>query len=171
MTFETLNENVMLVELTYDEMEKLHITYETLNSNSEKTQEIIRGILKKINGEKRISYSKNVVVEALPTEDGGCFFIFSFLPGERTRYRLKRNNLAVFKAECLNDFLDFISVFKESLNQKCEAYEMGNRYYLFIPKMNDKLRAIAYEFGSISFDTHYERIREYGKSLGSVYLQ
>ena len=38
MTFETLNNNVMLVELSGKEMEKFHITYEMLNDNSEKTQ-------------------------------------------------------------------------------------------------------------------------------------
>ena len=38
MTFETLNDNVMLVELSGDEMEKLHIKYDSLNNDNEKTQ-------------------------------------------------------------------------------------------------------------------------------------
>ena len=38
MTFETLNDNVMLVELSGKEMEKLHITYDLISSTMLKFQ-------------------------------------------------------------------------------------------------------------------------------------
>ena len=42
MIIETLNENVMLLELSGDEMEKFHITYDILNCNNEKTKNVLK---------------------------------------------------------------------------------------------------------------------------------
>ena len=78
MTFETLNDNVMLVELSGKEMEKLHITYETLNDGSEKTQIALKTLLSKIDTKKRLSKGEKVVVEAMPTETVVAF-LFSHL--------------------------------------------------------------------------------------------
>ena len=113
MTFETLNNNVMLVELSGKEMEKFHITYEMLSDNSEKTQLALKLLLWEIHPEKRLSRGEKVVVEAMPTENGGCFFIFTFT--YKKRYKVKRKNTAfIFCADNLNDFLDFISVIKKN---------------------------------------------------------
>lgn len=174
MIFETLNENVMLIELTCDEMKKFHITYDTLNDSNENTQIALKRLLQKVDADDRVSKGEKVVVEALPIENGGCFFIITFTNPVKKRYRVKKNNFSlIFKAECLNDFLDFISAAKNSINteQKCYAYEMENNFYLFIPKSDDKINAVISEFGIISNNTDYERLKEYGKSLGEIYLQ
>ncbi len=174
MIFETLNDNVLLVELTSDEMEKFHITYDSLNDNSEKTQVAIKSLLQRIDINDRTQKGEKVVVEALPTEDGGCFFIFTFTKAVKKRYRVKKNDASlIFKASSLDNLLDFISNTKNTSNssQKCKAYEMENSFYLFIPKKSDRLNAIADEFGTISNEISYERLNEYGKSLGNVYLQ
>ncbi len=174
MTFETLNENVMLLELTNDEMKKFNITYESLSNESENTQTAIKSLLQRIDVENRMSRGEKVVVEALPIEDGGCFFIFTFTRTVKRRYKVKKSDISlIFKAERLNDFLDFVSVVKSGMkiNQQCEAYELKNEYYLFIPKKNDKLNAVVSEFGNISHNVDYQRLREYGRCLGKVYLQ
>ncbi len=174
MIFETLNDNVMLIELTGDEMEKFHITYDTLNDSNENTQNALKRLLQKVDADNRVSKGESVVVEALPTDNGGCFFIFTFTKPVKKRYRVKKNDFSlIFKAECLNDFLDFISTAKNSMNiaEKCHAYEMENSYYLFIPKTDSRISAVVSEFGIISRNTDYERLKEYGKSLGEIYLQ
>ena len=44
MTFEVLNETTILVELTFEEMKKYHITYETLDSNNNAIKNILNVI-------------------------------------------------------------------------------------------------------------------------------
>ncbi len=174
MILETLNDNIMLVELTSDEMEKFHITYDSLSDSNESTQVAIKNLLQRVDVDNRISKGERVVVEALPTENGGCFFIFTFTKPPKKRYKVKKNDTSlIFKAECLNDFLDFISTAKSNVisDQKCHAYEMKNCFYLFIPKTNDRINAVVSEFGTASNNTDYERLKEYGKSLGEIYLQ
>ncbi len=174
MTFETLNNNVMLVELSGDEMEKLHITYESLNNSSEITQLALKNLLSRIDVNKRLSKGETVIVEAMPTDNGGCFFIFTFTYDKKRRYKVKKNNVSlIFKTESLNDFLDFISVVKKNTErqQVCEAYELKNNYYLFIPDDNIKLNHLITEYGEKTENICHEWLMEHGKNLGKVYLQ
>ncbi len=174
MTFETLNDNVLFVELSSDEMEKFHITYDSLNGNNEKTQFALRSLLQKIDFESRMTKGEKVLVEALPTDKGGCFFIFTFIKVNKRRYKVKRNNASlILKTACLDDFLDFVSANHKgkNINQNCEVYQMENCFFLFIPKGNEKLNAAMSEFGTVFENADYERLREYGKSLGNIYLQ
>ena len=67
MNFETLNDNVMLIELSREEMEKLHITYESLNDGNENTQTALKTLLSGINAEKRN-------VKRIAEKDGEKFF-------------------------------------------------------------------------------------------------
>ena len=46
MTFEMLNDSVVLVELSFEEMKKYQITYETLDCDCQFTQSAIKSILK-----------------------------------------------------------------------------------------------------------------------------
>ncbi len=174
MTFETLNDNVMLVELSGKEMEKLHITYETLNDGSEKTQIALKTLLSKIDTKKRLSKGEKVVVEAMPTENGGCFFIFTFTYIKKKRYKVKRNEASfIFRAENLNNFLDFLSVIKKNneFSYICNVYELKNNYYLYVPDDNKKLSHFAMEYGEKAENICHEWLIEHGKKLGKVYLQ
>lgn len=174
MTFETLNDNVMLVELSGEEMEKLHITYDSLNDSSEKTQIALKSLLCRIDADKRLSRGEKVIVEAMPTENGGCFFIFTFTYSKKKRYKVKRNDVPlVFQSDNLNDFLDFISALKKNIKQQqtCEAYKLKNDYFLFIPDENEKLYHLVEEYGEKTKNICHEWLKEHGKNLGKVYLQ
>lgn len=173
MTFETLNNNVMLVELSGKEMEKFHITYEMLNDNSEKTQIALKSLLWEIHPEKRLSKGEKVLVEAMPTENGGCFFIFTFTY-KKKRYKVKRKDTAfIFCADNLNDFLDFISIIKKNthISYTCNVYKLKNNYYLHIPDDSEKLNHYAWEYGEKSENICHEWLIEHCKNLGKVYLQ
>ncbi len=174
MNFETLNDNVMLIELSREEMEKLHITYESLNDGNEKTQIALKTLLSRIDTEKRLSKGEKVIVEAMPTENGGCFFILTFTYNKKKRYKVKRNESSfVFCAENINDFLDFISTAKKSVDcqQICQAYKLKNNYFLFIPDDSRKLNHLVMEYGEKTENICHEWLKEHGENLGKVYLQ
>lgn len=174
MIIETLNENVMLLELSGDEMEKFHITYDTLNCDDENTKNILKSLLYKIDTENRISKGEKVLVEAMPTENGGCFFILTFTRKRKTVYRLKRNNApAIFHTDTIDNVLDFLSVIrnKEIADQKIEVFSMDSEYFLHIPQNSRKLNIIMCEYGESVHNVNYEKLKEYGESLGTVYLQ
>ncbi|MBQ4571985.1 MAG: adaptor protein MecA [Clostridia bacterium] len=174
MIFETLNENVMLLELSGDEMEKFHITYDTLNCDDENTKNILKSLLYKIDTENRISKGEKVLVEAMPTENGGCFFILTFARKRKTVYRLKRNNApAIFHTDTIDNVLDFLSAIrnKEIADQKIEVFSMDSEYFLHISQNSRKLNIIMCEYGESVHNVNYEKLKEYGESLGTVYLQ
>lgn len=174
MIFEALNENVMLLELSGDEMEKFHITYDTLNCNDENTKNILKSLLYKIDTDNRISKGEKVLIEAMPTENGGCFFILTFTRKRKTVYRLKRNNAsAIFHTDTIDNMLDFLSVIKNKgiAGQKIEAFTMDSEYFLHIPQNSRRLNVIMCEYGESVHNINYEKLKEYGESLGTVYLQ
>ena len=168
MTFEVLNETTILVELTFEEMKKYHITYETLDSDNN----AIKNILGVIKASDKIRESEKITIEALPVNDGGCFFILTFTPKKKVRYKMKRiSKNSVFKTDNIDNLLDFVSVLKlrHSENLKYEIYKMNNSFYMQIPEISQKLHAIMEEFGQIS-DVTSEKINEYGVLLGSVII-
>lgn len=173
MIFETLNDNVMLVELSGEEMEKFRITYDLLDNGNENVQLAIKTLLHKIDGKNRLSKGEKVIVEALPTEEGGCFFIFTFTPASKSKYRLKKKDkFLIFSTRKLDDLLDFVSIVKtERINQKCELFNMDREFFLVIPESNEKLIAIVSEYGEICSNINYVRLKEYGKPMGNIYLQ
>lgn len=172
MTFEALNDNVMLVELSYDEMKRYHITYETLDCNSQHTQCAVRNILDFIDAGEKFNISDKITVEALPTNDGGCFLIFTFSPKKKTRYKVKKtDSFSIFSTDNLNNLLDFIGVMKKQHQKKLkyEIYKMNKSFYMQIPVNTQKVNVIMQEFGHIS-DVQPEKISEYGEFLGSVMI-
>lgn len=174
MIIETLNNNVMLVELSKDEMKSLNITYEDLDKHSKVTQSALKSLLCKIDTKKRASNGTGVLVEALPTEDGGCFFIFTFKNKEFFRYRAKINkDYAVFKADNIDDFLDFMKTARPYCKKKtfCKAFKLKNKYYLYFPEKSNRLCQLMWEYGKkVDFIT-YEWLNEHCETLGKIYLQ
>ncbi len=170
MTFEALNDNVMLVELSLEEMKQYHITYETLESDNSHTQSAVKSILKVIKVSEKFNTTDKITVEALPIEDGGCFFIFTFSPRNKTRYKVKKNNEQVlFATEKTDNLLDFAGVLKSTCpkNQELKIFKMNNYFYMQIPVTSKKICALASEFGSLS-SIDYERLCEFGENLGSI---
>jgi negative regulator of genetic competence, sporulation and motility len=174
MIIETLNENVMLLELSGDEMEKFHITYDILNCNNEKTKNVLKTLLHNVDSENRLSKGEKVLIEAMPIENGGCFFILTFSQKRKTVYKIKRNNeSSVFQTDNIDNMLDFLSAIRKSgmKEQNLEAFTMNNEYFIFIPEMGRKLNIIMNEYGNNARNISYERLREYGTFLGNIYLQ
>ncbi|MBE6803578.1 MAG: adaptor protein MecA [Ruminococcaceae bacterium] len=168
MTFEVLNETTILVELTFEEMKKYHITYETLDSNNN----AIKNILNVIKASDKIDTSEKITIEALPVNDGGCFFILTFTPKKKVRYKMRKlSENSVFKTDNIDNLLDFVSALKvkHQKNLKYEIYKMNESFYMQIPERSQKLQAVMGEFGQIS-DIVPEKINEHGVLLGSIII-
>lgn len=171
MTFEKLNDNVMLVELSSDEMRKYRITYDCLEENNESSQQAIRNIIKSIDNEK--NYEK-VVVEALPIEKGGCFFIFTFTPSVKRKYKIRKSeDRTVFSIANINNLLDFMSYAKKTIRKDIvfTVYKMDEGFFISVPSCNQRLNIMLSEFGNLTGKFTRDRICEYGKKLGDFYLQ
>ncbi len=168
MTFEVLNETTILVELTFEEMKKYHITYENLDCDNN----AIKNILNIIKASDKFNDSEKITIEALPVNDGGCFFILTFTPKKKVRYKMRKlSNNSVFKTDNIDNLLDFVTALKlrHTKNLKYEIYKMNNSFYMHIPERSQKLHAVMGEFGQIS-DVIPEKISEYGVLLGSVII-
>lgn len=172
MTFETLNNNIMLVELSVDDMRKFHITYESLSNQNSETKLAIKKLLNQIDGSNHIRKGEKVIVETLPIEGGGCFFIFTFTQIQK-RYRLKKSDsVSFYLLENLDDFLDLICTTQKTLkiDNPISAYIMEKKYYVSIPR-DEKMKIILSEFGTEVDRVTGDRVLEYGKNLGKIYLQ
>ncbi|MBR5246178.1 MAG: hypothetical protein IKV25_02255 [Clostridia bacterium] len=173
MIVENLNNNVMLVELSVDEMKKYDITYENLNNQDRKNQVAIKNLLKQIDQQNLHGNSGKVIVEAMPIDGGGCFFIFTF-PQPQKRYKLKKtDSVCFYHLEKLDDLLDFLNVTKKTPNSDIfiNAYKMNKNYYVSVSNENSKIKTILNEFGNETDKTTGFRILEYGKNIGKFYLQ
>ena len=169
MNYESLNDNVMLVELSKEEMNHFHITYDSLDCDNQLTEMAIRNILNEISQDK-IKANNKITVEALPTDDGGCFFIFTFSV-KAHRYKVKKTNHDLFfKADNLNSLLDTISHLKQKTDHKtsCKIFEMNNDFYLQLSPKHKRFYPIFKEYGFISNSISKEIINEHGKLLGEV---
>jgi negative regulator of genetic competence, sporulation and motility len=155
----------VLETLTLEEYKSFDASFE---------QDVFEEISLKTCVEKRISKGEKVIVEAMPTENGGCFFILTFTYNKKKRYKVKRNESSyIFRAENINDFLDFISTAKKNVDsqQICHAYKLKNNYYLYIPDESRELSHLVMEYGEKTENICHEWLKEHGENLGKVYLQ
>lgn len=174
MIFESLNNNVMLIELTGDEMKRLQITYDKLENNNKAAQSAIKALIYSIDPERRPSHNERVVVEVMPVEDGGCFFILTFLPRKGGRYRVKsRSSASVLEMEGLDDFLELVSFVKSRNKMKIRGrvYKMDGKYYLSLSECDKELTDRLCEYGSYASRQLCDRIPEIAESMGEIYLR
>lgn len=170
MIYEALNDNMMLIELSQEEMKKYRITYENIENGEKTARTAIKSILSRTDAAERFEKGESVIVEALPVPNGGCFFILTFTE-KKMRYKVKKEAFYVFETEKLDNLLDFISVIRKANEKsgKCRAYKMNDRYFLSIPRDLPKAVRIMGEFGKhSSVDTY--KLSEYGKLIGNIYL-
>ncbi len=173
MTFDKLNDNIILVELSSDEMREYKITYENLNNDNKDSQSAIRNLLDSVDKRKRIDKGEKVIVEALPIENGGCFFIFTFTPSVKKKYKIKKSEgTTFFHMGNMNNLLDFINVAKKTFENETSVtvYKMNEEFFISTNGNHD-LNNILSEFGEIVENINRNRILEYGENQGRVYLQ
>ena len=174
MTYEKLNDNIILVELSSEEMKEYKITYENLNDGNKASQLAIKNLLFSIDKRKMIQKGEKVFVDALPIEDGGCFFIFTFTPSVKKRYKIKKpDGTNLYLLGSMNNLLDFINVAKKIFNEekKITIYKMNDDFFVATEGYDLKLNSVLLEFGENVENFYKNRVLEYGESFGNYYLQ
>lgn len=175
MTFEAMNKNCLIVELSAEEMVQYDITYDTLDQKNAHTKSFIKKILSHaclLHG-NTLSNCRKITIEALPVGDGGCFFILTFAASPKGRYRVKRHGENVtLEAKSMDDLLDFISAAKkkQSKQYECEIYRYNGKYFLTVPDCPKVFSPIMREFGIVLPDIHekFSVFREHGSLMGTV---
>lgn len=167
MNYETLNNNVMLVELTCEDMKNLSLTYDAFD-NKELTSTAVKKILKEI--PHKANDKSKITVEALPTNDGGCFFIFTFSTNEKQRYKLKKLEPFWYRTENIDNLLDVISLSEKisGFKSECKIFKYNNYYYLSLNPDHKKLFPLLKEFGNVLNMPSAEVVFEHGEYLGQV---
>ena len=175
MTFEAMNKNCLIVELSAEEMEQYDITYDTLDQKSAHTKSFIKKILHRACESQYniLSNCRKITVEALPVGDGGCFFILTFLKSPKGRYRVKRHGeKTTLEVKSMDDLLDFVSAAKKRQlgSYKCEIYRCDGKYFLTVPDCPKNFSLMMREFGSVLPEAceNFSIFREHGSLMGTV---
>lgn len=176
MIFETRGDNVMIVEMSNEEMETFSVTYETLSSDDISTEKMVRKII-----DRAISLSSDIqkdcekiTVEALPS-DSGCFFILTFSKRQKKRYRVKNtSDQLLLEAESVDEILDFASAVKREriIRGTGKLYRCDGKYQLYVSSSAPKVVRFMEEFGAVRRikSVHLCRLAEYGTYMGGIRL-
>ena len=176
MKIDSNSDGKITVALSNEDMNELDITYDELDYSNIETRRVIWTLLDKAGQTlgKSISTDSKLLIEVLPSKDGGCILHFTFLPSgdSKTKKRLimkKETDPLLFTAfnEC--DFLDCIKIItsmKERLiSVDCYKYKSKFRFILY-PELtcSGSVSFILSEFGECSPATSKETslIYEYG---------
>jgi hypothetical protein len=141
-------------------MKEYKITYETLNDDNKESQSAIKNLLFSIDKRKVIKKGEKVVVDALPIEGGGCFFILTLTPSVKRKYKIKKTDTTnLYSLGSMNNLLDFINVFKKfsDKEQKITIYKMNEDYFVTTEGYDLKLNSVLSEFGEIVENFHKNR--------------
>lgn len=161
MKIESNGEEKITVALTTQDLCELDITYDEMDYSNIETRRVIWTILDEARRTlgKAIDTDGRLLIEALPSDDGGCILVFTSLPifDSKTKKRLimkKESDPLVFCPFDENAFIDALTTLshlKENI-KSCDAVIFNNLYYIIIrPKLtfSDKITHILSEFGNV----------------------
>lgn len=123
------SEEVMIIEITKDELESCHLTYEKLDKSALKSKTAICRIIsetQKISGES-IRISENTQVDILPDGEGGCLIILNSKGEERTF-----ENLRIYQNESIDPILDLAKHIGNNENIKSGLFKKDKLFRLVL---------------------------------------
>lgn len=190
MQIEKLNENKIRITLNLDDLKENNVDLHSFMSNSIESQDLFYDVLDK--AEKEIGFETKdykLMVEALAIPEGKFVLtVTRFSPEKEVKKKIKvkrkvvtaENNLAIYKFNTFEDYLDFCNYIKENLDtsmykklSKAILYKYNFNYYLRIPINNINLDLFkSIHCSIIEFATHisnsdlFERkLIEYGNVI------
>lgn len=182
MKIELHNEDKIVVQLTSMDLKTLDITYEDMDYANIETRRVIWTLLdeaRRVLG-KDISTTERMLIEALPSEDGGCVLYFTVLPssgcensGKRLVMKKEAEPILLYTANC-DSFIGVIETLKGCRNKHkgFSSYILAGEYYTVIyPKLTQSEYFITHlcEFCDI-YESDIKKISEiieYGKYIES----
>lgn len=182
MKIELQNENKIVVELTSLDLETLDITYEDMDYSNIETRRVIWTLLDEARRvlDKDISTTERMLIEALPSEDGGCVLYFTILPssscdksGKRLVMKKEAEPMLLCTDNC-NCFIEAVEILKKMNNRHkgfC-SYILDDKYYTVVyPKLTQSeyfIRCLCEFCDIVEADaTKISEICEYGKYIDS----
>lgn len=154
------------VELTAQELQQFHLTYEQLNYEDKRTKAMLKNIL---DGAAQITGFENgsgkLLIEVFPAPQNGCTVYFTRLAGAAKRYRQKMPKIYTFEScEALMSAIETLPA--PSGNTPSELYELEGRYILILHE-TAKTRLLEYATASNGTRFNLAYIREHGRLLAS----
>ncbi len=182
MKIELQNEDKIVVELSSHDLKTLDITYEDMDYANIETRRVIWTLLdeaRRVLG-KDISTTERMLIEALPSEDGGCVLYFTVLPsvgrepnGKRLVMKKEAEPMLLYAEDC-DGLIEASRELKAMSNRHkgFSSYALDGAYYIIVyPKLtqSDFLLRRLCEYCDISDagNEQLARITEYGKLLSS----
>ena len=159
MKIEAPQENRIVVELTRADMTELDITYEEMDYGNIETRRVIWTILDRARDVLRrdIDPSEKMIIETVPTEEGGCVLYFTVLgrtlhlSGSRGGMRMRKDRTSLtYMFRSLSDLTACAAQLRGLRTPLCsDLYRIGGGYCLRVqtelPCRN--VRALLSEYG------------------------
>ncbi len=144
MTIEIATEQSVLVELTAEDLQSLHLTYEQIGSAQSKTVKAWKTILQEIRQRTGRVYSdREVEIDMLPSRSGGCLMIVSLPHAMKTEFV----DLCVLEdCDALTDYLSAARRFKAL--HRCKLYRLQNGCYAVQTDERENTNLLMREFGT-----------------------
>lgn len=180
MKIEAPQENKIVVELTAGDMTELDITYEEMDYGNIETRRVIWTILDRARHTlcRDIDPSEKMLIETIPTSDGGCMICFTVLSREiksahfRHSLRINKEQTAfTYAFDNLRDLTNCAVRLRESGTAlpKSSLFLLDGTYLLHLQSTlpSGHYKALLSEYGTSFGDgAHSGRfLREHGKLL------
>lgn len=182
MKIELQNEDKIVVELTSLDLKTLDITYEDMDYSNIETRRVIWTLLdeaRRVLG-KDISTTERMLIEALPSDDGGCVLYFTVLPssgldrsGKRLVMKKEAEPLLLRTGDC-DSFIGAVELLKsiENRHKGFSSFYLAGEYYTVVyPKLTQSeyfVRSLCEYCDIVEADTmKISEISEYGKYIES----
>ncbi len=182
MKIELQNGDKIVIELTSLDLKTLDITYEDMDYSNIETRRVIWTLLdeaRRVLG-KDISTAERMLIEALPSDDGGCVLYFTVLPssgqdrnGKRLVMKKEAEPMLLNTGDC-DSFIGAVESLKSMGNRHkgfCSFYLAGEYYTVVYPKLTQSeyiVRSLCEYCDIVEADTvKISEISEHGKYIES----
>lgn len=173
MEFRAPDEHTIATRLTRSDLEKMHMTFDTMDYADANTREMIHSLLEHARQELHIAANTHgrTIIEAFGERDGGCRIVFR-LPTEEGRLRLmvkRRSSPALFSFDGIDPLLDACAALP--VQPESDLYQYGTHYFLLMPAgiRESSVHAVLTEFGTdLGTDpVRVQAVREHGQLLSA----
>lgn len=162
MKIERLHEGKIKISLDPEDMIRMDTTFEELDYSKVETRKIISSLLKQALEETGFDSSNSrLLIEAVPSPDGGCYLYFTTLDSEEYKRLQKSGNKQyipyVYEFPDIDTVLEVIPVIKEWATiefQNNSLYSLNEKFILIF----HSTLSFPHEAGSV--------LSEYGRLLG-----
>lgn len=151
MEFRAPDEHTIATRLTRSDLEKMHITFDTMDYADANTRQMIHALLERARQELHIPANPHgrTIIEAFGERDGGCRIVFK-LPPEEGRLHLmvkRRSSPLLFAFGGIDPLLDACAALP--VQPESDLYRYGQHYFLLLASGQEPgIHAVLSEYGT-----------------------